>query len=48
MTKEEQIELMGEGITLRHELDEELTPQQCDKVNRIIEIELLLEQESNL
>lgn len=40
-------ELKSEGIDLRHQLDEVLTVNEWEKINRIIDIELLLEAESN-
>lgn len=47
MSEQEQMELKGEGVTIRHSLDGQLNKDQWDAVNRLIEIELLLEAESN-
>jgi hypothetical protein len=47
MKKNEIIQLQGEGIEIRHWFDNKLTPKQWEKLNRLIEIELLLEQECN-
>lgn len=40
-------QLQSEGIELRNLLDQTLSPKQWENVNRLIEIELLLEQECN-
>ena len=43
----ETIQLQGEGIAIRHELDATLSKEDWVKLNRLIEIELLLEAECN-
>ena len=47
MNKEEIAQLQGEGIEIRHELDALLSPEAWTLLNRLIEIELTLEAESN-
>lgn len=47
MTKKEIEQLRGEGIELRHWFDKTLSPEACIKINRIIDIELLLDRENN-
>ena len=47
MNKKEIQELTSEGIEIRHYFDDKLTAEQFEKLNRLIEIELLLEAESN-
>jgi len=48
MTEQEKIELLGEGIEIRHWFDKRLDKKEWEKLNRLIEIELLLEAESNI
>ncbi len=48
MTQKEILKLEGEGIQIRHYFDDVLkTKEQWEKLNRLIEIELLLEAECN-
>ena len=41
------LQLQGEGIEIRHWFDNRLSKEEWKKINRLIEIELILERESN-
>lgn len=47
MTQKQIDQLVGEGIEIRHWFDGKLSPTEWKKLNRLIEIELELEAESN-
>lgn len=47
MTQEEIQQLEGEGIEIRHWFDDRLDEEEWEKLNRLIEIELELEDNCN-
>ena len=47
MTEKEKMKLKSEGIYIRHWFDGKLKKKEWEKLNRLVEIELLLEAECN-